>query len=70
MAKVLENNKEIPKLRLFFMKKWHNIVNFHNSQKSLPNFAPLHDVVIWCKFQTIWSKLEGTDTFGIKVLKM
>ena len=52
------------------MKKLHKIANFQNFQKSLLNFAPLHGVVIWCKFQLMWTKIEGADTFGVKYLKM
>ena len=29
-----------------------------------------YGVVIWCKFQLIWTKIEGADTFGVKYLKM
>ena len=52
------------------MQQWHKIANFRNFQKSLLNFDPLYGVVIWCKFQLIWTKIEGADTFGVKYLKI
>ena len=55
------------KLRPFFVQNWHKITNFQNFQKA---FVPLYGVVIWCKFQLIWTKIEGADTFGVKYLKM
>ena len=30
----------------------------------------VHSVIIWCKFQLIWTKIEGADMFGVKYLKM
>ena len=46
-------------LRPFFVQKWHKIANFQNFQKNLLNFGALYGVVIWCKFQLIWTKIEG-----------
>ena len=57
-------------MRPFFVQKWHKIANFQNFQKSLLNFGPLYGVVMWCKFQLIWTKIEGADTFGVKYLKI
>ena len=65
-----KNYQKMPKLGPFFVKNWHKIANFKNVQKRLLNFVPLYDVVIWCKFQLIWTKIEGADTFGVKYLKM
>ena len=56
--------------RPFFVQKWHKIANFQNFQKNLLNFGALYGVVIWCKFQLIWTKIEGADTFGVKYLIM
>ena len=27
-------------------------------------------MVVWCKFQLFWTKIEGADTFGVKYLKI
>ena len=65
-----KNDLKMPKLRPFFVQKWHKIDNFQNLQESLLNFVYHYGVVIWCKFQLIWTKIEGADTFGVKYLKM
>ena len=65
-----KNDLKMPKLRQFFVQKWHEIAILQNFQKNLLNFGPLYGVVILCKFQLIWTKFEGADTFGVKYLKI
>ena len=43
---------------------------FKNFKKSFLNFVHHYCVVIWCKFQLIWTKVQGADTFGVIYLKM
>ena len=45
---------------------WKKIQNF---EESFLNFVLLYGVVMRCKFQLIWTKIEGSDTFGVKYLK-
>ena len=65
-----KNGLNLGILRPYFLKKWHKITNFQNFQKSLLNFGTLYDVVMWYKFQLIWTKIECADTFGVRYLKM
>ena len=52
-----------------FVRKLDNTVTFQYFLKSQRDFVPLYHVVIWCKFQLIWTKIEGADTFGVKYCK-
>ena len=52
----------MPSLRPFFLK----MANFQDLHNYLLDFIPQCCVFIWCKFQLIWTKIEGADTFGVK----
>ena len=59
-----KNSPNLGIFRPFFVQNWHKIANFQNFRKSSSYFVPLYGMVIWCKFQLIWPKVKGADTFG------